>query len=339
MSPESTDDQLVIALPQDPAGLERLRGIAQHTRIVLLEPGALTVPAELAGTVTGFCGDSVPSNLSELPRLRWIQLASAGFRQAIGAGVADTVAVTNASGVNDIPIAEWCAMMMLALRRDLPGTFADQQAHRWDRSPVHQAELRGLRVGILGFGNIGQQVARTVRALGLEVWVASRSAPGFRPDRYDPLDRGPEEVPIPDRSFGLDRLPDFLSGLDFLVITVPATPTTDGLINDAAFRALPPTAYLLNPARASVVDERALRSALAEGRLAGAALDVHYRSPMAADDPTWELPRVIITSHVSGSSDSTFFLPRLWDLLARNTERLLAGRPLLNRIAPADLAG
>lgn len=330
-------EQLVVALPIDPDGLERLRREAGAVRVEVLPPGTLRVPAELADTVIGFCGDSVPENLAELPRLRWIQLGSAGFRQAIGVGVPDSVAVTNASGVNDIPIAEWCLMMMLALRRDLPGTFADQQAHRWDRSPVHQAELRGMRVGILGYGNIGQQVARTARALGLEVWVASRSAPGFRPDRYDPLDRGPDEVPVPDRVFGLDELPDFLSALDYLVITVPATPTTDGLIDDAALRALPPTACLLNPARASVVDEQALHSALTEGRLAGAALDVHYRNPLPPADPTWELPNTIITSHVSGSTESTFFLPRLWDLIRRNTERLVAGRPLLNRISPTDL--
>jgi len=245
------------------------------------------------------------------------------------------VQVCNASGVNDIPIAEWCVLMMLAFERGLVRMLGEQRAHRWTRDVQFQAELRGRRVGILGYGNIGQELARRCQALGVDVWVLSRFRPGARDLRYHPYGDGNSAVP--DRVFRPAERSEFLAGLDYLVVATPVTSSTRGLLDRAALAELPERAVLLNPARAHVVDEAALVEALRAGRLAGAALDDHYRSPMPADDPFWELPNLIVSPHVSGSTGSTYYRERIWDLFAQNLRRYLDDRPLLNRIERADL--
>jgi phosphoglycerate dehydrogenase-like enzyme len=245
--------------------------------------------------------------------------------------------VTNASGANDPPIAEWCVMMLLALGRRLPDMLAAQRERRWDRAPAYQGELCGKRVGILGFGNIGREVARYCQALGFEVWVMSRSGLRDRGARYDPRRRPPDDVPEPARVFGLDERPQFFAGLDALVVTTPLTSRTRGLVDASALAQLPPHALLLNPARAGVVDEYALIEALRYGRLGGAALDDHYRQPMPPDDPFWDLPNTIVTAHISGSTASPWYRDRIWDLFLTNLRRRAAGEALLNVIARHDL--
>ncbi|TDC48612.1 D-2-hydroxyacid dehydrogenase [Jiangella ureilytica] len=331
-------EHIVVAQPVDDAGLRRVRELAGDARVDVVAPygPGERLPAALT-TATVLFADQCPAGAEELTRLRWLQLGSAGYAQLAGAQLRPGVAVANASGVNDIPIAEWCLLMMLTFRRRLPTILAEQRSRRWNRAAAFQAELRGLRVGFAGYGNVGQESARLARAAGLEIWTLTRSAPGPRAGRYDPLDRPEPDWPVPNRAFGYDRRAEFYAGLDYLVVAVPAASSTQGLIDAAALAALPPHAVLLNPARAHVVDERALRDALATGAIAGAALDTHYRSPLAADDPVWDLPNTVITPHISGSTGSTHFVARLWDLFGRNLARHLAGRPLLNLIDPADL--
>ena len=328
---------VLIAQPVEPSGLERCRAVAPAATIEVIDPygpdHALS-PEQAARTEVLFA-DLPPTNVAEATALRWIQLGSHGYAQFNGVKLPADVRVCNASGVNDIPIAEWCLLMMLAFERDLVGLLAGQRAHRWDRGARFQAELRGRRVGILGYGNIGQELARRCQALGVEVWVLSRFRPGARDLRYHPYPAGP--APVPERTFTHEQRAEFLGGLDYLVVTTPATSATRGYLDRDALALLPPHAVLLNPARAHVVDEAALIEALRSGQLAGAALDVHYRSPLPADDPFWDLPNTIISPHVSGSSSSTYFRERIWDLFARNLRRYLDDAPLLNRIDRADL--
>lgn len=328
--------QIVVAQPIDPDGLATTRAIVPGARIDIIEPFTEreALPSRLTDRTAVLFADVAPANVASMHSLRWIQLGSHGFGQFSGRALPRGVQVCNASGVNDIPIAEWCVMMMLALRRDLPGMLADQAAHRWNRAATYQAELRQRRVGILGYGNIGQELARLCRALGLQVWVLSRFRSGARDLRYHPFEA---ETLIPDRSFTHETRAEFFAGIDVLAVTTPATSTTRGLVDAQALAWLPRHAVLLNPARAGVVDERALLDALRDGRIAGAALDDHYRSPMPPEDPFWDLPNTIISPHVSGSSGSTYFRHRIWDLFNRNLQRFVSGDPLLNLIAAVDL--
>ena len=286
-------EHILIAQPDGERHLEAL-GVAapgaQATEIDPIQPGGEDISPELAAVTTVLFADHCPRNVAEMHQLRWVQLGSHGYSQLNGVQLHPDAVVTNASGVNDLPIAEWCIMMLLALGRKLPDMLAAQREHRWDRSPAFQAELRGRRVGILGFGNIGREVARHCLALGLEVWVMSRGGLHDRGERYDPLRRPAGDVPDVARVFTLDERAQFFAGLDALVITTPLTGRTRGLVDATALAQLPRHAVVLNPARAGVVDEYALIDALRNGRLGGAALDDHYRQPMPPDDPFWALP-------------------------------------------------
>ena len=324
---------ILVAQPIDAAGLEQCQTLATVEVTEPFGPSHVLSGDQAARTQILF-SDVAPANAVEMASLRWIQLGSHGYSQFNGIALPPDVQVCNASGVNDIPIAEWCVLMMLAFERGLVRLLDEQRAHRWNRDVQFQAELRGRRVGILGYGNIGQEVARRCHALGLQVWTLSRFRPGARDRRYHP-DEAP--APVPDRRFAPAERAEFLGGLDYLVVTTPVTSSTRGYLDRSALAELPPHAVLLNPARAQVVDENALIEALRAGTIAGAALDDHYRTPMPADDPFWDLPNTIVSPHVSGSTGSTYYRERIWDLFNRNLRRDRHGEPLLNLIPECDL--
>lgn len=329
---------ILVAQPVEPNGLERVRDIAPEASIEVSDPFGphdVLSPDQAARTSILFT-DLPPANVGDMAALRWIQLGSHGYSQFNGLSLPPSVQVCNASGVNDIPIAEWCVLMMLAFERGFVRMLAEQRAHRWSRDPTFQAELRGRRVGILGYGNIGEELARRCRALGLEIWALSRFRPGGRDLRYHPIEYA-EPAPVPDRTFTRDQRREFLGGLDYLVVAMPATSATRGFLDRVALAELRRHAVLLNPARAQIVQEAALVEALRDRVIAGAALDDHYRQPMPPDDPFWELPNTIISAHVSGSTSSTYYRQRIWDLFAHNLRRSLVGEPLLNVIPAADL--
>jgi phosphoglycerate dehydrogenase-like enzyme len=332
-------EHVVIAQPGADEHLPALRSMlpgATWTVLATAEPGWMIDPG-IAPTVTVMFADHPPVNVGQMTGLRWIQLGSHGYAQFNDVPLPPATTVTNASGTNDLPIAQWCMLMLLALSRDLPGMLRAQYEHRWDRAIAFQAELTGRRAGILGYGNIGREVTQHLRALGLEVWVMSRSGAGDRGHRFDPLGRPADAWTAPDRTFTLDQAEEFYSGLDVLVVAVPITSATAGLVDVRALSLLRPGALLLNPARARVVDEAALLEALHTGQIGGAALDDHYRQPMPPDDPFWDAPRTIVTAHISGSTGSTFYEHRIWQLFTQNLQRLTGGEPLFNIIDRADL--
>jgi len=192
-------------------------------------------------------------------------------------------------------------------------------------------------VGIFGYGSIGREVGRQCRALGLRIWVMNRSAIGRRNNRFLVEGTGDPDGTLPERVFRLDEMEEFLPPLDYLVLALPRTPRTEGILGEYHLRLLKPSAVLLNAARAELVEESALLAVLRENRIAGAALDVHYRFPLPAGHPFWELQNVILTPWISGSTGSPYYLQRLWRLFKENLGRYLAGEPLLNVIPPQEL--
>ncbi len=332
--------RVLIAQPIADHYLAESRSIAPDwtfERIELFAEGAALPPDQAEGC-TVLVSDIAPANLDAMTGLAWLQLGSAGYMQVAGLPLeAMGVRVTNASGVNDVPIAEWCLLAMLAFERDLPELLRAQREREWDRRAKFQSELRGRRVGIIGYGGIGREVARLSRALGLEVWVMNRSPIGPTPLRFTPAGTGDPDGTCPHRAFTMADLDDFLPEIDYLVLTAALNPRTVGLLGERELRLLPPTAMLLNPARAQLVEEAALRRALTEGWIAGAAIDSHYREPLPPDDPTWEWPNALLTPHISGSTLSPRREARLWELFGRNVERYRAGEPLLNEVPWADL--
>ncbi|MEX2672050.1 MAG: D-2-hydroxyacid dehydrogenase [Phycisphaeraceae bacterium] len=280
----------------------------------------------------------LPSNHEAMQSLKLVQLCSAGFRQVENLGLSRRdVQVCTASGVNDIPIAEWTVMMILALTRNLPEMIHHQMQGVWDRDARFQTEARGKTLGIWGYGGIGRETAQLASAMGLSVHVLTRSGqiddkPRFRVDQVSA-----HAALAPDRVFAASDAKRFCESVDFLMLAMPDTPENLGLIDHAIFEALPQHAYLLNPARGKLVNEDALLDALRSGRIAGAALDTHFAYPLPASHPLWQMRNVIITPHIAGSSQSSHYSRRLWQLLVRNLKQWQAGAELFGTLTPQQL--
>jgi D-2-hydroxyacid dehydrogenase (NADP+) len=278
--------------------------------------------AELAEADIFFGVAIRPEQYRIAKRLRWIQATSAGVNQFLCLELRESgIVLTNASGVHSAPIAEHVVGMLVALSRDFPAQMRYQLAHKWSQreiaaSPRSPRELQGKIALLVGFGAIGRAVAERVRAFGMHVWAVTRS--------------GAADPALADRCFSTARLLEALPSADFVIVAVPDTPDTHQFLRAEHFAAMKPTAFFLNIARGTVVDEPALIAALARGTIAGAALDVAAEEPLPPESPLWSLENVIVTPHTSGISE------RMWEreeaLLMENLERWFAGRELKNRV-------
>lgn len=262
------------------------------------------------------------------PRLRLVQVPGAGLdridRGALGPGIA----LANAYG-HDVGIAEYVIGAMLALARDFCRVDADLRRGQWDSvwsgSPVPLwPELAGKTLGILGYGRIGQAVARRARAFDMEVLAVRRDA--SRPDPHGlAFVRGPE---------ALDQV---LGRSDYIAITLGLTAETRGLIDARRVGLMRPTAVLINVARAEVVDEDALYEALHRRAIAAAALDVWYRYPSGGAPshpghrPFHTLPNVLMTPHVSGWTEG--MMEARASVIAENIHRVARGEAPVNLVA------
>lgn len=190
------------------------------------------------------------------------------------------VAFTNGAGINAVPIAEWVVMGMLSVARGYREIVRAQDRHEWLRKAPGERLLMGSKALILGYGGIGQEVDKRLQAFGVEVVKVRRSP-------------GPGEL-------GADHWRARLGEFDWVIVAVPATPETDGMIGAAELAAMKPEAVFINVARGSVVDQDALSAALAEGRIAAALLDVTSPEPLPHEHPLWKIERAHVTMHLSG---------------------------------------
>lgn len=298
-----------------------------------LDPGKLLIVtrnADLSDALAAhpeadvLCTFRPPENtLSIAPNLQWLAMPSAGADGALRAGLVregGQPIVTTANGVHTIPISEFVFSMMLMWARHWPVMFALQREHTWaDRQTwlrLSGGELDGSTLGVVGLGAIGRQVARLGRAFGMRIVAARRTA---TPGDFDP------DV---DKLVPTSELPSLLSEADYLVLAVPSTPQTHHLIGADELRAMKSSAFLVNIARGSIVDEPALVSALRSGVIAGAGLDVTASEPLPPDSPLWALPNVILSPHISGSTSR--YSRRFTDLFLHNLALYRSGQPMIN---------
>jgi phosphoglycerate dehydrogenase-like enzyme len=325
---------ILLDIPLEESGIRRLRELPGVT-VQTLPPRSAgeSVAPELLRVRHVLLTKYAPKNFDDLTDLELMQLSCVGYEHLRHLGLAARpVRVCNARGLFDTAIAEWNLAMMINLTRDLCGMMHNQDRALWNRDDRFHQEIRGRVVGLWGYGGIGRETARLAKAFGLTVHVLVRSAVGPRRDVYTLPGTGDPEGVLPDRVFTSGQELDFLAGLDFLVLAMPRTQQTTGIVGARELHALPETAFLLNPARGPIVQEEALLTALREGWIAGAALDTHFAYPLPPEHPLWRMPNVVLTPHISGSDLSRDFPPRLTDLFVQNVERHLAGRPLLNLI-------
>jgi phosphoglycerate dehydrogenase-like enzyme len=292
----------------------------------------VTSDEELAACLANaevLCGYGLPGNWREVaPHLRWLQFPGAGVDSLKSSGLLDQdspVIVTTAAGIHATTIAEYAFGSMLMFNWNWPQMMRLQDQHIWARSAswynLGRRELFGQTLGIVGLGNIGRRIARVAHAFDMRVLAM----------RHTPPQEGQHDPDI-DEQFPRERLHDLLSQSDYVVLSVPLTPETEGMIGEAELRAMRPGAYLVNVARGRVVDEAALIRALREGWIGGAGLDVAQTEPLPSDSPLYSMPNVILTPHISGNS--IHYDERLANLFADNLRRYRAGQPLLNRYDP-----
>ena len=240
----------------------------------------------------------------------------------IEAATEHSVLVVNTPARNAIAVAELTVGLMLALLRNIPAAHQMVSSGRWvDPTAAYfslrGAELAGKTIGIIGFGAIGQQVAKRLSAFETSILV------------YDPhID--PEEIKrVGARSLELDEL---VEQSDFVTLHCPTLPETIGLINAPRIALMKPTAYLVNTASAAIVDREAIVQALREGHIAGAAFDVYETWPVQSDDPLLKLDNVVLTPHIGGATDET--VVRHSQMMADDIERFLRGQRPKNMLNP-----
>ncbi|MEU6287029.1 D-2-hydroxyacid dehydrogenase [Streptomyces sp. NPDC046988] len=241
------------------------------------------------------------------PRPRWVHTASAGVDHLMCPELADSeTVVTNARGVFDQPIAEYVAALVLAMAKDLPTTLRLQGERTWR----HRESMRvaGTRACVVGSGPIGRAIAQTLKALGITTALVGRTA---RTGVH-----GPDE---------LDRL---LARADWVVAAAPLTDDTRGMFDARRFGVMQPSARFVNVGRGQLVVEDDLAEALTRRWIAGAALDVLSREPLARESPLWRVPDLIISPHMSG--DTIGWRDELGAQFVDLFESWAAGRPLAN---------
>lgn len=299
------------------AAAARHRDIA--TRIDVFIDWDLDHFDESMRTAEVFVGWDLPTEdlAARAPRLRWIHVIGAGIEHLLPLDwLPAGVRLVNNRGVHAPKAGEYGLMAILMLNNAIPALVTRQRARRYD--PIYATPARGKTLVVVGFGQMGRAVAREARRMGMRVIGVRRHG---RPAREADETVGPE---------GLD---DALARADFVLVTVPLTPETRGLLDRRRLDLMKPTAGLVNMSRARVVDYAALAAKLREGGLAGAVLDVFDPEPLPASSPLWDTPNLILTPHVS-SDDVESYIPRTLDLLFENLARDLAGRPLRNRVRP-----
>jgi phosphoglycerate dehydrogenase-like enzyme len=293
---------------------------------IVADSGQTVDAAFISRDITGLSTKQVPDAalrgcykvLRRSPQLAWVHTHSAGADRPIYAELlARGVAVTTSSGANAGVVAQTALGAVLALSRRFPQLLAAQAERRWAPLQAGPAprDLAGQTAVLVGWGPIAQALQPLLALLGLQVVVVRRSA--------DPAGPGIETLPF-------TQLQTVLPRADWLLLACPLTDETRGLVSATALQALPAGARLVNVARGEVVDQAALVTALQQGRLGGAFLDVFEHEPLPADSPLWALPEVIVTPHSAGYSDS--HAPRVAALFGDNLRRWLQGLPMLHTV-------
>ncbi|WP_394249655.1 D-2-hydroxyacid dehydrogenase [Arthrobacter pityocampae] len=291
-------------------GLERVADLAEVRIAQAPELDRALDGADVLYLWDYFSG-ALPAAWHAAGSLRWLHVAAAGVDRLLFPGlVASDVVVTNAHGTFDQPMAEYVLGAMLHAAKGF-GELRDQQrAGQW--SWREGRNIAGTRALVVGTGSIGRATARLLRAVGVQVEGAGRTAVGHDDDFG--------------RIHASADLARVVGDVDWLVLVAPLTPATENLVNAEVIAALPPAAVVINVGRGRLADEEALVRSLADGRIAGAVLDTFAVEPLPPGHPLWSLPTVLVTPHLASNTDT--WLDDLAAQFERNFLLWREGRPL-----------
>jgi phosphoglycerate dehydrogenase-like enzyme len=297
---------------------------AQHPDVRFVEStSAQQTARELADAdilvVAGpyYPGEIAKAAINAAPKLRWIQTTSIGTDKFEEAGVPERVAFTNAAGLKGRTVAEHTMALLLAQIHALPQMERARAAGRWARVELRAqvSSVEGRTMLLLGYGSIGQEIARKAKAFDMKVVALNRRGEGGPP----------ADVVAP-----IAKLDEWLAEADVVVCALPLSEETRHLIGGRQLAAMKPDALLVNVGRGPIVDQAALAEALQQAKISGACLDVFEVEPPPEDDPLWSQSNVILSPHVAGTGGP--LAQRFAELVSENLTRFKQQRPLINRV-------
>lgn len=257
----------------------------------------------------------------EAKKLKWIQSPSSGINYYLDIPelVESDVLLTSASGTHGDCLAESVLAMILAFTRGIRDAIFYQQKHKWANREIRskQTELTESTIGIIGFGAVGRALAKLTQAFDMRIIAV---------DLY--TDNKPDYV---DKLWNLEHLNDLMNESDYVVVTVPYTSKTHGMIGAEQIALMKPSAMLVGISRGRIIDQKALAKALRENRLKAAALDVFDPEPLPEDSELWEIENLLITPHIAGGTQ--FEGKYILNIFRENLKLLLQGNlPLRNQV-------
>ena len=296
----------------DKAAFEAIAPDAVHTYA-----GRRTVTPEQLAQASIILGWPRASDMKHCKNLKWFQAMWAGTDEYLGEGILpEGIILTSSSGSNKIGVAEHVLAMILSLCRLLPTYHESQKKHEW----LYEGQMKsvyGSTVLIVGAGNIGATLAGMCKGLGAHTIGLKRSltpVAGF------------------DEIHTMDKLDELLPKADIVVLVVPHSPETEGLMSEERLRRMKDDAILVSSGRGSVLDQEGLVKVMGEGKLWGAALDVTVPEPLPADHPLWDIPNLVLTPHVAGGMRLEITRSTCIKMAQDNLKRYLVGEPLKNRV-------
>lgn len=330
-----TPVEMLITVPFSDDQIEQLRQVSPRLRIRAQAAKAIEeISPEIWENTEILYTDRLTPLPNAVPKLKWIQFHYAGVDHVASAPLLHDprVTVTTISGAASPQVAEHALMMMLALGHKMPDLHALQAKSEWPRERWERLkpfELRGSTVGLIGYGSIGREIARLLQPFGVRILAVKRDAMHPQDEDYEIEGAGDPLGDLFTRLYPGEAVKSMVKECDFIVVCVPLTSTTRGMIGVAEIAEMKPDAFLVDVSRGGVVNHTALIDALQNKKIGGAALDVFPEEPLPATSPLWKLPNVLISPHISGISP--YYASRAIAAFAANLRRYLTEQPLLNR--------
>jgi len=312
--------------------LDKIRSVSDDVQLEQINLQGREWPEDKVTEAEIFYAMGTVPPLARAPNLRWVQLHWAGVDHLRDHPIWESdVVMTSASGIHAPNIAEYVMAQILAWAHRVPRWLTYQRRGEWPEGRWEKFvpdELRGKTLGIAGYGSLGREIARVARCFGMRVLASKRDARHLEDQDYTLTGAGDPAGTMAARIYPGEATRSMVAECDVVVVALPLTDDTHHLFDEEMFRAMKESAFFVNVARGSVVDEKALVKALKRGWIAGAGLDVFETEPLPKDSPLWELDNVILSPHVAGFTNA--YDERATDLFAENVRRYLNGETLLN---------
>lgn len=252
-------------------------------------------------------------DISKLPNLKWIQLTSVGIDQVpIDILKKNSITLTNNKGGYSIPIGEWIVLKLLEMYKNSKAFYQKQSQKIW-KIDTSLLELYGKTIGFIGTGSIASEAAKRLKGFGVD--ILGLNTRGTKTEYFD-------------KCYSIDKINEMVKLSDAIVVSIPHTEKTHNLLNEEVFQEMKNGVYLVNIARGSIIDERAMINNLNNGKIKCAALDVFEKEPLDKNNPLWEIENVIITPHNSWVSEMRD--DRRFNIIYDNLKRYLSNQTLKN---------